>query len=201
MKVQVAGPAPRGNSALTHPTTGPAAAMGLWLCPQRSLHSGPLRASQTRPFPREALSLPQGPGVCAGGPLPAAASLPGAQRSALGWGRQGEQTQEDLAHLLSSLLLLRKDLTEGPCRSTLAGKNQKVQERAQGTTGRSGAGRRPRPPSLSPGLGLATAPCPCGTATVSPRRSRAMIPGTTDPRWLPDPSRNSSPTPPHPAQA
>ena len=68
MKVQVAGPAPRGNSALTHPTTGPAAALGLWLCPQRSLHSCPLRASQTRPPPGKPSPSPRAPGSVLEGP-------------------------------------------------------------------------------------------------------------------------------------
>ena len=56
-----------------------------------------LRASQTCLGPQGSPLPPPGPstGVCAGGPLPAATSLPGAQRSDLGSGRQGEQIQED----------------------------------------------------------------------------------------------------------
>lgn len=123
------------------PLRGPGAPGAALSVPYTPVLSGPHRPA--RPPGKPSPSPRAGTGVCAGGASLPPAPLLGAQRADLGWGRQGEQIQEDLTHLLSSLLLVRKDLTEGPCWSTLAGKNQKVPERAQGVTGRSGAARRP----------------------------------------------------------
>ena len=160
---------------------------GPWRRPPRPLHSGPLCPHRPAPGPRGALSLPQGqaPESVLEAP-PCRCLTPGSSETRPGVGEAGRTDPRRPHPLLSSLVLVRKDLTEGLCGSTLAGKNQKVPERAQGITGKSGAARRPgglplhrqvwalRRPLVHAALGQ------CG-----PRRSRAVIPGATDPQSLP----------------
>ena len=121
----------------THPTAGPGApgvatALGPWLCPQRSLHSvssGPHRPAWA---PREALSLSQGPApgsVLEGPSLPPPHSQ---EHRDLTWGRGGRVNRSRK----TSLLLVRKDLTEGPCRSTLAGKKTESVGKSPGDHGK-----------------------------------------------------------------